>query len=108
MPYDPDGDPDDFDPTNLDDIDAYLSDPVAHALAGDIGREFRALPPEEQIPELTTAMLETMLRRTEVAELLSDADPDDPLYPLLQALDDSVAVYGARIAELGGTPPEYP
>lgn len=110
MPYDPDGDPDDFDATSLEDIDAYLADPTAQALVEDLGRAFRALPAAEQISELTTEMLAAMLRRVELARVLDAGNTgrDDPRFDLLSAIDAQVEGMGARIRELGGTPPEYP
>ena len=112
MPYDPDGDPEAFDPTNPDDVDAYLDHPNTHALHEDLAREFRALPPEEQLAELVPEMLANMLRKNEVAGLLADQTVDDATRQGLQRLYDALAsevlAYGARITELGGEPPEEP
>jgi hypothetical protein len=56
MPYDPNGDPN-VDPEDLASIEAFLNDPTVKALHDDLGRQFAAVPPEEQIEELVIQMV---------------------------------------------------
>lgn len=107
MPYDPDGDPN-IDPDDLDAIDAMLEDPVHEALVDDLGRQFRALPPEEQIEDLATQLMKLMSMRDELsARLEADQAPaDDPRRTLLDALNSQVDGIQRRIAEVRDQPTE--
>lgn len=107
MPYDPDGDPD-FEPDDLDAIDAMLDDPVHQALIEDLGRQFRASPPEQQIEDLAVEMMRLTTMRDELrAQLATDeASPDDPRWTLLTAVDGHVERFRRRIAEVRDQPRE--
>jgi len=107
MPYDPDGDPD-FDPNDSDAIDAMLGDPVHQALIEELGRQFRALRPEEQIEDLATQMMKmTSMRDGLAAKLGADeAPPDDARWTLLDALNGQVEGFRRRIAEVRDQPKE--
>ena len=65
-----------------------------------IGRRFRALPPEEQIEDLATALMQAERQRDEVAAVLVGAPSDDPRQPLLADLNRLVEGFRARIAEV--------
>jgi len=101
--YNPDGDPAAFDPTDLDAVDAWLSDPVVNALHDDLGRQFRALPPEQQLAELVPELENAQARYDDFAGSVVGAPVDDPRRFLLIAMGDEVEKFRARIKELGGS-----
>ena len=67
---DPDGDPDDMDPGNLADVDAFLSDPGNVAMWERLRRQFRESPRGEQIAVLREALAAAITRRDELAALV--------------------------------------
>lgn len=99
MPYDPDGDPN-VDPEDLASIEAFLNNPTAQALHDDLGRQFAALPPEEQIEELVFQMIKAQERRDSPAALLEGAAADDPRRVLHDATDGEVDAFRRRIAQV--------
>jgi hypothetical protein len=101
--HDPDGDPAAFDPTDLDAVNAWLDDPVVSALHEDLGRQFRALPPEQQLAELVPELEKAQARYEELAGTVAEAPVDDPRRFLLIAMGDEVEKFRARINELGGS-----
>jgi hypothetical protein len=101
--YNPDGDPAAFDPTDLDAVDAWLDDPVVNALHEDLGRQFRALPPEEQLAELVPALEEAQARYDKLASEVAEAPVEDPRRFQLITMGDHVEKFRARINELGGS-----
>lgn len=105
MPYDPDGDPN-FDPNDIDAIDAMLDDPVHQALIEDLGNQFRALPPEEQIEDLATQMMKLTSMREELSARLDaeEAPPGDPRRTLLAAMNTQIEGFERRIAEVRDQP----
>lgn len=104
MTYDPDGDPDTFDPHDLDAVNAYLDNPTVEALHEDLGRAFSALPPAEQIDDLAPELMRTEAMRDQLAATLADAPHDDPRHVLLDALNGLTIRMRARIAELRDQP----
>lgn len=99
--YDPDGDPDDFRPDDPEWVDSWLDNPVHQALAEDLGRAFRAEPPEKQLAELEPSLVEAEARQLElVAALENVTDNDDSWRQLLQRHTEYVSVLRARINEL--------
>lgn len=103
MTHNPDGDPAAFDPTDLDAVDAWLDDPVVSALHEDLGRQFRALPPEQQLAELVPELEKAQARYDELASAVAEAPVEDPRRFLLIAMGDDVEKFRARINELGGS-----
>ncbi|MEU4556521.1 hypothetical protein [Micromonospora violae] len=103
MTYDPDGAPAAFDPTDPDAMDAWLNDSVVSALHEDLGRQFRALPPEQQLAELVPELEKAQARFDHLAEVLAGALADDPRRFLLITMGDQVENMRARINELGGS-----
>ena len=99
MAYDPDGDPN-VDPDDLEAIDAVLNDPAAQALVDDLGRQFAALPPEEQIEDLAAEMMKAQERRDSLDALLADAPADDARRVLLEALDNHIEAFRRRIGQV--------
>jgi len=99
MPYDPDGDPN-FDISDPKAIDAWLNDPNTQALTEDLGRQFRSLPPEEQIEDLAVRLLTMESRRDELVELLDGKPSDDSRWILLDAINEHVTNLRRRIAEV--------
>jgi hypothetical protein len=102
--YDPDGDPDTFDPNDPDAVDAWLNDPTAKALNEDLGRAFRALSPAEQIDELASELMRAEARRDQLVAMLAEAPLDDPRRVLLDSSHNFIAGLRARIAELRDQP----
>jgi hypothetical protein len=102
--YNPDGDPNEFDPNDLDAVVAYLDNPTVKALHEDIGRAFSDLSAAEQIDELAPELVRAEARRDGLAAALTDAPHDDPRRVLLDALSDHIASMQARIAELRDKP----
>jgi hypothetical protein len=100
--YNPDGDPAAFDPTDLDAENARLNDPVVSALHEDLGRQFRALPPEQQLAELVPELEKARARYDHLAGMVAEAPAEDPRRLLLIAMGDEVENIRARINELGG------
>lgn len=107
MHYDPDGDPD-SDADDLGAIDAMLNDPVHQALIEDLGRQFRTLPPEEQIEALAMELMRLTSMRDELgAQIEADkAPPDDPRRTLLDAMSAHIEGLRRRIAEVRDQPRE--
>jgi hypothetical protein len=101
--HDPDGDPAAFDPADLDAVNAWLDDPVVSAPHEDLGRQFRALPPEQQLAELVPELAKAQARYEELAGTVAEAPVDDPRRFLLIAMGDEVEKFRARINELGGS-----
>lgn len=99
MPYDPGDDPE-FDFNDPEAVDAWVNDPNTQALTEDLGRQFRSLPPEEQIEDLAVQLLAIEGRRDELAELLEGQPSDDSRWTLLGALNECVANLRRRIAEV--------
>jgi hypothetical protein len=99
MPYDPDGDPR-VDPNDVEAIDAWLNNPTVQALHEDLGRQFRALPPEEQIEELATQLMQAQKYRDDLVALLDGAPTSDPRRSLLDALNTQVEGLRRRIAQV--------
>ncbi|GID29139.1 hypothetical protein [Paractinoplanes brasiliensis] len=102
MTHNPDGDPAAFDSTDLDAVDAWLDDPVVNALHEDLGRQFRALPPEQQLAGLIPELEKAQARYDELADVVADAPVDDPRRFLLVAMGEQLEKFRARINELGG------
>lgn len=102
MTYNPDGNPAAFDPTDPDAVDAWLNDPVVSGLHQDLGRQFRALPPEQQLAELVPELEKAQARYDHLAGTVAEAPADDPRRLLLIAMGDEVENIRARINELGG------
>jgi hypothetical protein len=99
--YDPDGDPNDFRPDDLEWVDSWLDSPVQQALAKDLGRAFRAEPPEKQLAEPEPSLVEAEARQVElIAALENVTDHDDIRHQLLQRHGEHVSGLRARIAEL--------
>lgn len=96
--------PEDLDVNNLDQVQAWLDDPVTNAIVNDLGRQFRQLPAEQQRPELTESIRENTKRRTEIIEAIARHDPDEPIRWALQEVLDAVnrSIEGAtlRLLEL--------
>ncbi len=103
MTYNPDGDPAAFDPTDPDAVNAWLNDPVVSALHDDLGRQFRALPPEQQLAELVPELEKAQARYDDLAGKVAEAPADDPRRFLLVALGEQVENIRARVNELGGS-----
>ena len=106
MPYDPDGDPADFDLNDPEGVDGWPNQANTAMYEG-MGRPFAELPPEEQLRELTLTMRKWVAQRDELTALLAeqDAPTNDPRRWSLVAINDFVMRLGLRITELGGTPP---
>ncbi|GAA1393561.1 hypothetical protein [Catellatospora coxensis] len=102
MRYSPDSDPSAFDPTDPEVVDARLNDPVVNALHEDLGRQFRAMPPEQQLVELVPELENAQSRYDQLAKVLARASADDPRRFLLFTMGDHVERIRARINELGG------
>ncbi len=85
-------------------IDSYLNDPVAEALADDLGRLFRRLPAEEQIAQLVDVLASSRERQRDVAQRLEGAGlaPElrDGFETLKRAVDGEVERIEARLREL--------
>lgn len=92
MPYDPDVDPDDFDPYDPEVLEAFLNDSGNIAMWDMSGRHFAELPPVEQIPELSDLLRDTVSRLGELAGVLAaESAPDtDARRVLLASLADHV------------------
>lgn len=102
VPYDPDGDPADFDDTDIDALQEWADHPNTAALIEDLGREMRSRPPAEQIATLAQQLPAAVRRRDEVAGLIAASDsPDaDPRLPLLHVYEQQVQAFADRISEL--------
>lgn len=109
MPYDPDGDPDDFDPNDLDAVNAYLDDPSNRRMWEALGREFRESPKDEQVEALLRLLPAAVARRDEIAARIADANlpAGDTLHRLHMACADEVDRIAERIEELLGPPPDH-
>lgn len=107
MRYNPDGDPADFDPHDVEMVDGYLADPGNDAMVESLGREFLTLPAHEQIPELEAVLADFVQKREELKVLLRGAQHDDPRRGLLTALEGHIESFSTRIADLTGIP-EHP
>ncbi|MFY1671283.1 hypothetical protein ACN27G_15120 [Plantactinospora sp. WMMB334] len=103
MTYDPDGDPAAFDPGESDVVDAWLNDPVVNGLHEDLGRQFRALPPEQQLAKLLPELENAQGLYAHLAGTVAEAPADDPRRFLLITLGDQVESIRARINELGSS-----
>lgn len=110
MAYDPDGDPNQLDPSNLEDVDAFLSDPGNVAMWERLGQQFRESPRGQQIAALRESLAASITRRDEMAALLQaeDAAEDDPRRVLLAACVREVEWMTDRIVELIGPAPDHP
>jgi len=90
-------------------VDSYLNDPVATALAEDMGREFRSRPADQQIAELLDALASSRKRQLDLPqrlEGLGDLASQSPevrevLEKLRRAYDLEVEQIEARLRELG-------
>lgn len=102
MPYDPDGDPDDFDDTDPAALQEWFDHPNTRALHDDLGRDFRTRPPAEQVAELEPQLAAAVQRRDQLAAIVaaSDSPDDDSRLPLLRACEQQVQALADRIAEL--------
>lgn len=107
MAYDPDGDPDDLDP---EDVDAFLSDPGNVAMWESLRERFRESPGGEQIAVLRDVLADAITRRDELAAVVQveDVAEDDPRRVLLAACASEVEVTMDRIVELIGPAPDHP
>lgn len=103
MTYNPDGDPAAFDPTDPDAVDAWLNDPVVSALYEDLGQQFRALPPEQQLADLVPELEKARARYDHLAGTVAETPAEDPRRFLLITMGDQVEKIRARINELGGS-----
>ncbi|MET8160318.1 hypothetical protein ABZT47_28500 [Sphaerisporangium sp. NPDC005289] len=103
MTYNPDGDPVAFNPTDLDSVDAWLNNPVVNALDEDLGRQFRTLPPEQQLAELAPELEKAQAQYEHLAGTIAGAPADDPRRFLLMMMGGQVENIRARMNELGGS-----
>lgn len=104
MRYNPDSDPADFDPYDMEMVEGYLADPGNDAMVESLGRQFRALPAQEQLPELEAALVDLVQKRDQLNVLLLDAPQDDPRRRLLAALEGHIESFTTRIADLTEIP----
>lgn len=74
--------------------------PNVRALHEDLGRQFRELPPEEQLEELATELVKVQSYREELVALLAQAPASDPRRSLLEALNTEAEALRRRIAEV--------
>lgn len=105
MTYNPDADPDDFDPQNDEGVSDYLSDPGNVRMWEAMGRDFAALPAAEQLPELQRMLTEALARRDEIAAVVAEGDLRRTL---LAACADEVDRIEDRIVALSGPVPDHP
>ncbi|GEM_PF-3306653 len=107
QPYDPDRmNIDDIDPADVDTLMEWVDHPNTIATHDDLGRAFRAEPPEVQIAEIAAHINNFRRQRAEVADVLIMSGPAEqgPLRQVLDALDASITAGNARIVQLGGEP----
>ena len=77
--------PEDLDVNNLDQVQAWLNDPVSNALVEDLGRQFRQLPAAQQRPEVIESLKMSRKTRDLIAKCL-DGDVGEPELSALQDL----------------------
>jgi len=108
MPYDPDADPDDLDPSDLPTLDQFLDDPGNIRMWEQLGAAFRGEPAAVQIADLSALLPDAVARRDVLVALLAEAPPDDPRRVVLAACEAEVDRLADRIAELLGPAPDHP
>ena len=92
---------------NWDLVWSWFDHPNTEALHEDIGRSFRSLPPEEQIPDIEESLRDAEEKRARFEELakraIRDREPDElqrALVHCMLQLELSASDYRIRLAEL--------
>ncbi|GAB3065041.1 hypothetical protein [Pedococcus soli] len=101
--YDPDRiTPENFDAEDAEMVDGYLDHPNTVAMHEELGRQFRARSPEEQIPVIEEVLATDRRLRQELHDVLRQEDParSDPRWVIVDKLNESISLAEGRLEEL--------
>ena len=91
----------DIDPDDVEMLWAWMEHPNTDAITNDLGRQFRALPAAEQLPELEETLKKFTAWHDELVSAIGDdLPPEDPRLQLLLLMVRNMGVIERRIAEL--------